>query len=387
MWGGGSQAAPPVRKLARELGVDPRHLAGSGPGRAGSTASDVHAGRGNDRAAYTATARDTPEVVTGEGARAIARHRRAMARNMAEAWRTVPHVSLFDEIDAPPAAARALWPGGAVGIPTRLTLTAFFVRASVLALGANPSSTRASTRPLTRSCTTSAINVGVAVASDDGLVVPVVHDAESLGLRALGDEISRMTAAAAGGLPPDEIRGATFTVTNFGTEGGRFATPSSAHHRWRSSGAVQSAPSLSSTATTSSPRPVRSPSPCRPTTVWSTVTKRRRSSTRSPPAARGRCTSSPTAEAVKRQEARSARAFTVDSVSTMHLTKVELLGRRPECVGATPCSSSVPFQLGASRNHHCTSSCSAPPSNDRSDVHASSRGSSATSIRISRSSP
>ena len=71
-----------------------------------------------------------------------------------------------------------------------------------------------------------AINVGVAVASDDGLVVPVVHDAQSLGLPALGDEINRLTAAArAGGLPPEEIRGATFTVTNYGTEGGRFATP------------------------------------------------------------------------------------------------------------------------------------------------------------------
>ena len=71
-----------------------------------------------------------------------------------------------------------------------------------------------------------AIHVGVAVASDDGLVVPVVHDAQTLSLRALGDEINRLTAAArAGGLPPEEIRGATFTVTNYGTEGGRFATP------------------------------------------------------------------------------------------------------------------------------------------------------------------
>ena len=71
-----------------------------------------------------------------------------------------------------------------------------------------------------------AINVGIAVASSDGLVVPVVHDAQSLGFAALGDEINRLTAAArAGGLPPEEIRGATFTITNYGTEGGRFAAP------------------------------------------------------------------------------------------------------------------------------------------------------------------
>ena len=47
-----------------------------------------------------------------------------------------------------------------------------------------------------------------------------------MGLAALGDEINRLTAAArAGGLPPEEIRGATFTITNYGTEGGRFAAP------------------------------------------------------------------------------------------------------------------------------------------------------------------
>ena len=57
-------------------------------------------------------------------------------------------------------------------------------------------------------------------------MVPVVHDAQARSLRELGSEITRLTAAArAGGLPPDEIRGATFTVTNYGTEGGRFATP------------------------------------------------------------------------------------------------------------------------------------------------------------------
>jgi pyruvate dehydrogenase E2 component (dihydrolipoamide acetyltransferase) len=148
-----------------------------------------------------------------------------MARNMAEAWRTVPHVSLFDEIDARPLldalrAAREL-----SGSHT-LTLTAFFVRASVLALGAQPLLNASLDEAADEIVYHSAINIGVAVASDDGLVVPVVHDAQSLGIRALGDEISRLTAAArAGGLPPDEIRGATFTVTNYGTEGGRFATP------------------------------------------------------------------------------------------------------------------------------------------------------------------
>jgi pyruvate dehydrogenase E2 component (dihydrolipoamide acetyltransferase) len=64
------------------------------------------------------------------------------------------------------------------------------------------------------------------VASDDGLVVPVVHDAQDLSLVEVGEAIARATETGrAGHLTPEAIRGATFTVTNFGTEGGRFATP------------------------------------------------------------------------------------------------------------------------------------------------------------------
>ena len=89
-----------------------------------------------------------------------------MARNLADAWRDVPHISLFDEVDA------------------------------------------------------------VAVASRDGLVVPVVHDAHERDVVGLGQDVARVTEAGrAGHLAPEMVRGATFTVTNFGTEGGRFATP------------------------------------------------------------------------------------------------------------------------------------------------------------------
>jgi pyruvate dehydrogenase E2 component (dihydrolipoamide acetyltransferase) len=132
---------------------------------------------------------------------------------------------LFDEIDARPLLD-ALHAARELSGSDTLTLTAFFVRASVLALTAEPILNASLDDAAGEIVYHRAINIGVAVASDDGLVVPVVHDAQSLGLRALGDEISRATAAArAGGLPPENIRGATFTVTNFGTEGGRFATP------------------------------------------------------------------------------------------------------------------------------------------------------------------
>jgi pyruvate/2-oxoglutarate dehydrogenase complex dihydrolipoamide acyltransferase (E2) component len=202
-----AQAAPPVRKLARELGIDLDDVTGTGPsGRV--TAADLRAHHATD---------GRREPVRGV--------RRAMARNMAAAWQAVPHITLFDEIDARPlldahVSARASAHGDA------LTLTAFFVRAAVLALEAAPILNASFDADADEIVYHDACHIGIAVAGDDGLVVPVVHDAQTLDLFALGTEIARLTdAGRAGHLSPEMIRGATFTVTNFGTEGGRFATP------------------------------------------------------------------------------------------------------------------------------------------------------------------
>ncbi len=202
-----ARAAPPVRKLARELGVDLAEVPGTGPaGRV--TAGDVRA-----------------HASTGERRVPVRGIRRAMAHNMADAWRAVPHISLFDEIDARPlldahTRARASGRGDA------LTLTAFLVRAAVVALHTAPILNASYDADADDIVYHDACHVGVAVASDDGLVVPVVHDAQTLDLFALGAEITRLTEAGrAGHLTPEMIRGATFSVTNFGTDGGRFATP------------------------------------------------------------------------------------------------------------------------------------------------------------------
>ena len=188
----GVQAAPPVRKLARELGVDLDAVAGTGPGGR-VTANDVRAAVA--AAPADAPAREAAGAVDGEQRVPLRGIRRAMARNMAEAWRTVPHISLFDEIDARPLLD-ALRNEREQSGSRSLTLTAFFVRASVLALAAQPILNASLDEATDEIVYHDAVNVGVAVASDDGLVVPVVHNAQSLGLRALGDEINRLTTAA-----------------------------------------------------------------------------------------------------------------------------------------------------------------------------------------------
>jgi pyruvate dehydrogenase E2 component (dihydrolipoamide acetyltransferase) len=212
-----------VRKLARELGVDLESLVGTGPGGR-VTAADVRAapvGTAGAAASATATApatddaRDRREPLRGV--------RRAMARNLAEAWREVPHISLFDEIDA-----RALLAAHAElrERDDRITLTAWFVRAAAAALDAFPILNASLDAARDELVYHGAVHVGVAVASDDGLVVPVVHDADGRDVVDLGREIVRVTEAGrAGHLAPELLRGATFSVTNFGTVGGRFAAP------------------------------------------------------------------------------------------------------------------------------------------------------------------
>jgi pyruvate/2-oxoglutarate dehydrogenase complex dihydrolipoamide acyltransferase (E2) component len=203
-------AAPPVRKLARELGVDLAAVVGSGPGGR-ATAADVRSSVG----AAALSPSDRREPLRGV--------RRAMARNLADAWREVPHISLFDELDA-----RALL-SAHTELRTRddrVTLTAWFVRAAVVAIEAYPILNSSLDVDRDEIVFHGAVHMGVAVASDDGLVVPVVHDAHERDVLDLGREVARVTEAGrAGHLSPELLRGATFTVTNFGTAGGRFATP------------------------------------------------------------------------------------------------------------------------------------------------------------------
>ena len=212
----GARAAPPVRKLAKDLGVDLDGVTGSGPdGRV--TADDVRAAASVGTPVAAAAAGERREPLRGIP--------RAMARNMAEAWRTVPHISLFDEIDARPLLDALRTTRAQVGDDS-LTLTAFFVRAAVLALAEYPVLNASLDETGDEIVYHDAVHVGIAVNSDAGLVVPVVHDAQARSLVDLGAEIVRLTdAARAGGLAPELLRGATFSVTNFGTEGGRFATP------------------------------------------------------------------------------------------------------------------------------------------------------------------
>ena len=248
------QAAPPVRKLAKELGIDLATVAGTGPGGR-VTAADVRADApAADARAARAPARGTP----GDGPQ----HGRGLARGPA-------HLPV--RRDRRPSAARRSCRGARRARRRHHAHRVLRAR-RVLALDEYPILNASLDPDADEIVYHDACHVGVAVASDDGLVVPVVHDAQRRTLVDLGHEIARVTEAGrAGHLPPDEIRGATFTVTNFGTEGGRFATPIVRPPQVAILGFGVVRVARSSTGTRWSPRRrCRSRSP--PTTGWSTAT-------------------------------------------------------------------------------------------------------------------
>jgi pyruvate dehydrogenase E2 component (dihydrolipoamide acetyltransferase) len=195
------RATPLVRRLATELNVDLDHLAGTGPqGRV--TEKDVREAASSERL--------TPGPVS-EGRREPLRGvRRLIAEHMARAHKEVPAVTWVEECDFSGVDLQLL-------VPTVLKATA---------------ETLQEFPELNARLDGDAIlyldryDLGVAVQTDDGLVVPVVRGCDSASIDELADEVKRLAdAARAGALKPEELRGSTFTVTSAGKLAGLLQTP------------------------------------------------------------------------------------------------------------------------------------------------------------------
>ena len=195
------QATPLVKRVARELGVDLAEVAGTGPGGR-ITEQDV-------RAAAVSPVQDSGHVSEGrrEPLRGV---RRLVAEHMARAHREVPAVTWVEECDFSHVDLASL-------VPTLL-------KACAAALQEFPE--------LNARLDGDAIvyldryDLGVAVQTEQGLVVPVVRDCATKSRDELRVEVERLAEAArAGTLKPEELRGSTFTVTSAGKLAGLFQTP------------------------------------------------------------------------------------------------------------------------------------------------------------------
>src|SRR5215204_5661374 len=196
------QATPVVRRIAQELGVDLASLSGSGPnGRI--TEDDVRKAAGDGLVLQ--------EHKPSEGRREPVRGvRRQIVEHLTRAHAEIPAVTFVEEADF-------------TGVDTRLLLP--------LVLQATAASLREFPELNARLEGDEIVyldrcDIGIAVQTEQGLVVPVVRSCRARSVHELESEISRLAEAArAGKLEPEELRGSTFTVTSAGKLGGVFQTP------------------------------------------------------------------------------------------------------------------------------------------------------------------
>jgi 2-oxoisovalerate dehydrogenase E2 component (dihydrolipoyl transacylase) len=191
-----AQVLPAVRALARKLEVDLNLVQGSGPGGT-ITRADV------ERAA-----RSVAEAGPAEPLRGM---RRAMAQRMTAAHAEVARTTVIDEADIED------WPAGE-------DVTIRLVRAIAAACTAEPSLNAWFNAQAGERRVIQRIDLGIAVDTEGGLIVPVLRNIGERAARDLRAGLDRMRAdAIARSIPPEELRGATITLSNFGMIGGRFA--------------------------------------------------------------------------------------------------------------------------------------------------------------------
>ncbi|MEM6985693.1 MAG: dihydrolipoamide acetyltransferase family protein [Pseudomonadota bacterium] len=233
-------ASPATRKFARNNRVDLALVSGSGS-RGQITQSDVEAylseaevdsppaAAAPERAVRSAL--DAPAsseaTPTLTGTHPLSGLRKQIATNMQTAWREIPHIFTFEEVDATAlAAARREINETLQQQGQRLSFLPFFVKACVIALQQHPRF-NASLNMHDETVTYHAhCNIGIATATPEGLIVTVVRNAEQKSLLEIGQEIETLAALARERrVSVDQIKGGTFTVSNFGSYGGTLGTP------------------------------------------------------------------------------------------------------------------------------------------------------------------
>ncbi len=217
----GVKAMPPVRKLARELGIDLAAIRGSGPGGRVLRA-DVEAAA-NGHAPGLETGRIEGGGERREPLRGV---RRVIAQRMADAHRIVPPVTHVEECDVTELDATRKLANERSPDELRLTYIPFIVKAVVTALRDYPALNASLDEEAGEIVFHDRFDIGIAVDTPAGLTVPVVRGADKKRLREVAVDVDRLASAArAGRSKSEDLRDATFTISSPGPFGGLMATP------------------------------------------------------------------------------------------------------------------------------------------------------------------
>ena len=230
-------AAPHVRRLAREIGVDIHSVQGSGPG--GRISEDDVKLCAKNALMAAAAASQTPRgsfaepelpdfAKWGKTERVSMRGvRRKTAEHLRQAWNTIPHVTQQDRADITELEQlRARFAPRAEEAGGKMTVTAIALRVCASALKVFPQFNASIDMGKEEIIYKQYISIGVAVDTDRGLLVPVIRDVDKKNIVELAAEMTQLSKKARDRkLTPEEMEGGTFTITNLGGIGGTGFSP------------------------------------------------------------------------------------------------------------------------------------------------------------------
>lgn len=228
-------AGPSVRLLARELGVDLTQVTGTGP-KARIQKDDVNnfVKSALQSGSNPTSGAGIPEVPTTDFSQfgeietvKLSKIQKVTADNMQRNWLNVPHVTQFDDADITDLETfrKSLKTEGEKrGV--KVTPVAFLIKAAAAALAANPEFNRSLAGDGENYVQKHYINIGMAVDTPRGLVVPVIKDADKKGIWDISSDVMTMaTLAREGKLKPNDMQGGCFTISSLGAIGGNGFTP------------------------------------------------------------------------------------------------------------------------------------------------------------------
>jgi len=227
-------AGPAVRRLARELGVELRRVRPSGEGSR-VTEEDVraHVRSANQQSDSAAMQGVTPPGLPdsdGQGGtrrEKLSRLRQTIARNMLASYSNIPQLTNFDDVDIT-ELERIRQDSKADYAESGIKLTAmpFLVKAIASALKLHPVINASIDLEAKETIYKEYVNIGIAVDTEKGLVVPVLRDADRKSIPQIARELSAIAdSARSGSFSIDDLRGGTFTISNLGAIGGTYSTP------------------------------------------------------------------------------------------------------------------------------------------------------------------
>ncbi len=228
-------ATPATRKVARDLGVDIRQVGGTGPaGRI--TSDDVRAHQTGESSSKRAGATSSPSPAhqpqttareAGDVRLPFRGVRKKIAERLVHSKQTAAHFTYVDEVDCTDLVRlRSQENGKLAARGVKLSYLPFIIKATVNALGKFPQLNATLDEGAGEIVQRRAHHIGLATATDSGLIVPVIRDAGGKSLIALATEIDRLAEATRSGKATrEDLSGSTFTITSLGLLGGLLATP------------------------------------------------------------------------------------------------------------------------------------------------------------------